>query len=342
VITAFAATCEHCRSELGPALLVCPGCQRLVHATRLAMLSGEAEAAEREQRRDDAVGAWRQALELLPPDSRQAGIIRERVATLRREKPSSRETSAERASRSGGWTAGALVGGAALLWKFKFVVAFVLTKGKLLLLGLAKAPTALSMLASIGVYWTIYGLWLAVGFIAAIYVHEMGHVAALTRYGVPASAPMFIPGLGAFVRAEHMPANVSEQARIGLAGPLWGLGATGAALLGYLASGNLLWAAIAHLSALINLFNLVPIWQLDGSRGFVALSRYQRWLFVLALAFAYLATQEGLLVLVLIVAAGRALIETAPQEPDHGALGLFAALVVGFSVIAVSLPTPAM
>ena len=129
---------------------------------------------------------------------------------------------------------------------------------------------------------------------------------------------------------------------LGLAGPLWGLGATGAALLGYLASGNLLWAAIAHLSALINLFNLVPIWQLDGSRGFVALSRYQRWLLVLALAFAYLATQEGLLVLVLIVAAGRALIETAPQEPDHGALGLFAALVVGLSVIAVSLPTPAM
>ena len=108
----------------------------------------------------------------------------------------------------------------ALLFKFKTVGLLILTKGKLVLLGLTKLNTLLSMLVSIGVYWALYGWKFGLGFVLSIYVHEMGHVMALARYGIPASPPMFIPGFGAFVRLKAYPASAGEDARVGLAGPL--------------------------------------------------------------------------------------------------------------------------
>src|SRR5207302_3963478 len=95
---------------------------------------------------------------------------------------------------------------------------FLLTKGKLLLLGLTKATTFFSMLLSLGVYWAAWGWKFALGLVLSIYIHEMGHVFALRRLGFKASAPMFIPGLGALIRLRQHPANPREDAEIGLAG----------------------------------------------------------------------------------------------------------------------------
>src|SRR5207253_1330115 len=103
------------------------------------------------------------------------------------------------------WGKGAAGVGAvgALLAKFKFVLLFVLTKAKLLLLGLTKGGTFLSMLLSAGLYWTIWGWKFAFGLVLSIYIHEMGHVQALQRYGIKATAPMFIPGFGAVTRPQR-------------------------------------------------------------------------------------------------------------------------------------------
>ena len=125
------------------------------------------------------------------------------------------------------------------------------------------------MLLSMGVYWTAWGWRFALGLVLSIYIHEMGHVAALQRYGIKATAPMFIPGFGAMVRLNQYPANPAEDARVGLAGPLWGLGAAVFAYAVFLATAIPFWAAIARTGALINLFNLLPIWQLDGGRGYL-------------------------------------------------------------------------
>ena len=96
-----------------------------------------------------------------------------------------------------GWSKGAATGAvgtlALMLWKFKFLAFMVLSKGKLLLLGLTKASTFLSMFAMVGVYWTAFGFKFALGFVLSIYIHEMGHVAALARYGVAATAPFSYP-----------------------------------------------------------------------------------------------------------------------------------------------------
>src|ERR1700689_2677115 len=99
----------------------------------------------------------------------------------------SRQIDAAGAAKHTGWKRSATGAGSAAL--------LLLSKGKLLLLGLTKLSTLLSMFAFFGVYWTLYGWAFALGLVLSIYVHEMGHVSALRRYGIPATAPMFIPGL---------------------------------------------------------------------------------------------------------------------------------------------------
>jgi Zn-dependent protease len=247
---------------------------------------------------------------------------------------------AEGKTRSG-WKWAGLGAAAALAWKLKAVVAFVLTKGKLLLLGLTKSGTSLSMILAFGVYWTAFGWRFAAGLIVSIYIHEIGHVSALRQLGIQASAPMFIPGVGALVRLKQYPVDAREDARVGLAGPLWGLAAAVGAGMVYLVTDAPIWGAIAHFGAWINLFNLLPVWQLDGGRGFRALSRPQRWGVTLALGAAWYLTGEGLLVLVGLAAAMRAWGGDAPEDGDVKAFVQFLVLIValaGLCALPVTLP----
>jgi Zn-dependent protease len=226
----------------------------------------------------------------------------------------------------------------AVLWKFKVLLVLALTKGKLLLLGLLKVPTLLTALASFGVYWTAWGWRFALGLVVAMYVHEMGHVFALSRYGIRATAPMVVPGLGAFVRREHYPTSVAEDARVGLAGPRWGLYAAAAAYLVSLPLGGGAWAAIARGAAWLNLFNLLPLGPLDGGRGMRALTRGQRWGLAAILAAAWWVSHEGLLAILAIAAAARAVFSEGADRPDNGALAQFAILVAAFTVLCAVLP----
>jgi Zn-dependent protease len=307
-----------------------------VHAEELTRLAREAEAASERGELTRAATAWRRALELLPADAAQRVAVQARVAELsRRIEKGEGSTPAPGAGaearpwslRRLGGSLGAAAGVGLLAWKFKAILLLVLGKAKLLLFGLGKASTVLSMAASAGVYWAAFGWKFALGLVASIYVHEIGHVAALRRFGIPASAPMFVPGLGAFIRSKQYPATPREDARVGLAGPLWGLGATAAAWGLHLATGFESLAAIARVGAWINLFNLLPVATLDGGRGFGSLTRAQRWLAVAAIGAAWAATREGLLLLLLVAGALRAALGQPAREPDWTALGQYSALV---------------
>ncbi len=203
-----AHSCPACGSELAPALLTCPSCQRLVHADRLKELASLAEAAQSRGDLATSLSHWRDALLLLPPESRQYAILADRIARLGRQveaspaqvatlPPAKTEATGSTGShRFSGGAAGGIIATLALaLWKFKFLAVLLLTKAKFLLLGLTKASTFLSMFLSLGVYWTAFGGWFALGLVLSMYVHEMGHVACLMRYGIRASAPLFVPGL---------------------------------------------------------------------------------------------------------------------------------------------------
>ena len=146
-------------------------------------------------------------------------------------------------------------------------------KALLLLLPKIKVfSTSATMLVSIGAYSLIWGWKFAVGFVVLLFVHEMGHVIQLRREGIEASAPMFIPFLGAVVWAKSLGDNAAAEARVGLAGPV--LGTLGAAALIPIASatGNDLFQALAFTGFFLNLFNLLPVVPLDGGRAMAALS----------------------------------------------------------------------
>jgi Zn-dependent protease len=337
------ARCPQCGGAIPPTALSCHACHALVHADRLKTL---ADAARSAAARGDVAGeleAWRGALDLLPPDSSQFRTVGERVQALSRSLSDPAAPPPSAASAHGDsrkmWSGGAIAGAALLIWKFKAVGVFLLTKGKLLLFGLSKGTTFFSMLAALGVYWTIWGWKFALGFVLSIYIHEMGHVAAMRRFGMAPTAPMFIPGFGAVVRAQRRAANPQEDARIGLGGPIWGLGAAGTCFLIYTTTQQPYWAALTHAGAMINLFNLMPIWGLDGDHAFKPLNRTERWIATGVVGGMLLMTGEGLLVLIAILAAVQAFRQAPNAAGDRTALIQFAGLVAALSLL-MKMPVP--
>ena len=155
------------------------------------------------------------------------------------------------------------------------VVGLLLVKFKglaLLLLKVKFLGTALTMLVSIGAYALLFPVWFAVGLVVLIWVHEMGHVLQLKREGIEASAPMFIPFIGAFVAMKQIPKDALAEARVGLAGPVLGTLA-GIATLGlYTATQDPVFLGLAYFNFIINLFNLAPLLPLDGGRAVGAMS----------------------------------------------------------------------
>lgn len=332
--------CPACGLVLGPSLLACSRCGGLVHADRLRALAASAERASSEGRVEEASVAWRAALELLPPETRQHAAIVAKLELLGRSSslvpPKTSSWHVPKGLGSGLAAAGAL---GLFLWKFKALAAILLTKGKFLLLGLTKLPTLLSMFVYFGTSLTLWGWPFALGLVLSIYVHEMGHVASLRRLGIAASAPMFIPGLGALVRLHQYPATPAEDARVGLAGPVWGLGAALACLGLFHATGLGVLGAIAKTGAWINLFNLVPVWSLDGARGFRALDGRQRWLVAGLFGGLFFVTGEVLLLAIAGVGAWRAWSGNRPPKGDSRALWTFAILAVALTAVA-AMPGP--
>jgi Zn-dependent protease len=280
--------------------------ESLAAQAQQAMVRGDLAAAR---------GFWEQSLLLLPPDSVQHRSIKAHIENLKTVPQAGT-----------GWKRGAAGIGSTLL--------LVFTKGKLLLLGLTKLSTLLSMLAFAGVYWALYGWTFAVGMVFSIYIHEMGHVLTLREYGIPASAPMFIPGFGAFIRLKQLRITPIQDSRVGLAGPIYGLGAAAFALAAGYVTGAKAWDAIAHFGAVINLFNLIPVWQLDGSRGFASQTRQQRLVILAAAGVLWFVTKEAMLLLIALGATYRMFTKDAAEEPDNVGMGQFLGLLAALSAVA--------
>ncbi len=161
--------------------------------------------------------------------------------------------------RSPGGILGLLAAAAALIYKLglPFLIFF---------------KTGGTMLLSIGAYSLLWGGKFAAGFVVLIFVHEIGHVISAKSYGLPVTAPMFIPFVGAYVM--HARPNSSyAMAIIAYSGPLaGGLGGWACYYLG-LAMGEHWIVAVAFYTFMINLFNLLPIPPLDGSKIWIGFSR---------------------------------------------------------------------
>ncbi|HVS29540.1 MAG TPA: site-2 protease family protein, partial [Solirubrobacteraceae bacterium] len=191
---------------------------------------------------------------------------------------------------SGAAAVGALI--ASFAAKFKALL-LLLPKLKLL----TTSGTALVSVAAYSLFW---GWKFAVGFVLLLFVHEMGHVIQLRREGVKASAPVFIPFLGAVIWAKELGGNALAEARVGLAGPI--LGSLGALAFVPLASAthNNLFRALAYTGFLLNLFNLLPVLPLDGGRAMAAMAPWMWFLGFAALIALVFIAPNPILLLVLV------------------------------------------
>jgi Zn-dependent protease len=151
-----------------------------------------------------------------------------------------------------------LASGALAVWA-------VVKYGLIFLVKIPALATLASALISLGAYSLLYGPWTGVALVAMLFVHEMGHVLEIRRQGMRATAPIFIPFLGAAIFQRQHPTDAVKQAQIGIAGPIAGtLGATVAFVL-FTATQNPVFLIAALIGFLLNLLNLIPVWQLDGA-----------------------------------------------------------------------------
>ena len=169
--------------------------------------------------------------------------------------------------------------------------------------GILKYKFLLGLFISFGAYLWYGGIWFAVGLIGLIFVHEMGHWLEAKRQGLPVSAPLFIPFLGASIFLKEHPESAWREFQLAIAGPLLGsLGAFAVYALAEAEDSNRL-RAIAFLGFFINLFNLLPVVPLDGGRIVTAIHPALWLLGLLGLLALVIWRPNGLLVLILFFAA---------------------------------------
>jgi Zn-dependent protease len=181
--------------------------------------------------------------------------------------------------RTQGGILGGILAALAAIWAY----------GKYVLVLAFKFPivkTMITLAISLGLYAAFYGPWFAVALVLMILVHEMGHVVEIRRQGMQATAPLFIPFMGAAIFQRSHPTDAYHQALIGIAGPIAGtVGATVAFVL-FGATGWGVFLLMALIGFYINLFNLLPIAPLDG--GWV-LAPLSKWVFVAGFALLAVA-----------------------------------------------------
>jgi Zn-dependent protease len=277
--------CARCASALAPGTLVCNKCHALVHSVELDRLASEAKALEAKGDLLQARERWLAGLSLLPHTSKQYEWIEQRARALEAASANARtpESSENKwAKRLGP------VG----------PIAILLAKAKTVLLALSKLKFLLSFAAFIGIYWAAWGMKFGIGFAVLILLHEMGHFIDIKRRGLPAEMPVFLPGLGAYVRWQALGVPLEARAAISLAGPLAGFLVAVACAALWWQTGNPLWAALARVGAVLNLLNLIPLWILDGGQAVLALSKMERAILLAACLALWLVLSENMFFLV--------------------------------------------
>ena len=180
----------------------------------------------------------------------------------------------------------------------------VVKYGLVFLVKIPAFATLFSALVSFGAYFLFYGPWAAVGLVTMLFVHEMGHVLEIRRQGMRATAPIFIPFLGAAIFQRQHPTDALKQAQIGIAGPIGGtLGATVAFVL-YTSTQSPIFLVAALIGFLLNLLNLIPVWQLDGAWILAPVSPWFQVVGLVAIGAAVLIFHFVSVLLILIAVLG--------------------------------------
>jgi Zn-dependent protease len=292
--------------------LACPQCRKFTHSQELEDLANRARQLTAAGQLAAAREHWAAILKLLPRDaSEYTGVEREIQKLDARISPAPKTDWKKRL--------GPLGVALAALAKFKSVLLILLTKGKFLF----------SILLFLGMYWTLFGWWFALGLTGSVLLHEMGHYLMARRFGFSAELPMFIPGLGAYVKWNGAGVEPGIRAQISLAGPFFGL-LSGLIAYGiFLSTGQPVWLALAHFAGWINLLNLIPVFIFDGAAAMNALGAQGRAAILLVSIAMFFTVHEFLFVLIAIAAGYRLFRRDFPVEPKQSIAYAYIALILG-------------
>ncbi len=314
--------CPGCSAELPLGALACEECHSLVHAKELDALAREAKALEAKREFSAAREIWTRALTMLPADSKQAEWTRDHLQSL------GAAMAAETAPQNG--------------WAKKLgpvgPIAVLLAKSKGLLLAIFKLKFLLSLGSFVAVYWALYGWRFGVGFAAAILIHELGHFIDIKRRGWPVEMPVFLPGLGAYVRWQALGVSLRQRAEVSLAGPLAGWIAAVICAVLYFRTGSPFWSALARTGAMLNVLNLIPIWVLDGGQAVKALARPERMVLLAAALALWLFTGESIFFLVAAGAVWCLFAKDRPAQSSWNTLVYFIAVMAALGIVLVAIP----
>lgn len=322
--------CKRCAHELAPGALVCDQCHALVHSEQLDQLAAQAKQLEAAGNLRQAREHWLMGLPLLPPNSRQASWIQDHARSL--DAAANRIQPAPQSDNK---------------WAQKLgpvgPIAVLLAKSKVLLTALFKLKFLLSFAAFIGIYWAAFGMKFGIGFGMLILIHEMGHFIDIKRRGLPAEMPVFLPGLGAYVRWQALGVPLETRAAISLAGPLAGFFAAAACAVLWWQTGNPLWAALARAGAVLNLLNLIPVWVLDGGQAALALSKTERIVLLTACLALWLVLGENTFFLVALGWGYQVFFAgNLPARPSRATTVYFAAVLTVLGVMIRLMPVQGM
>ena len=306
--------------------LVCDGCHALVYAQQLANLAAEAKALEGQNQPGEARTVWLKTLDLLPTQSKQRDWALEHTRALELQvnaPPKTENPWAQRLAPLG-------------------PVALLLVKAKVALAALFNLKFLLTLAAFLAIYWKIFGAKFGIGFGIAILIHEMGHYIDVRRRGLPADMPVFLPGLGAYVRWQALGVSLVQRAQISLAGPLAGLFAAAACYAAWWITGVPIWGALARAGAWLNAINLIPVAILDGGQAALALSRMQRVVLLTAAVALWVFLGESAFFLVAAGATYRLFTKDRPAKGDTGVLIYFIAVLAALGLVMHAVPGKGM
>jgi Zn-dependent protease len=307
--------CRRCSRELTPGALACEYCHALVYSERLEHLADQAKSLEAKGDLQHAREQWLAGLPLLPPASKQAQWIEEHARSLLITNPA-------QTSPLGLAPAGTLPE-TPNVWRRGFL----------------RFAALLSFLAFAAIYSQASGAQFGIGFATLILIHEMGHYIDIRRRGLPADMPIFLPGLGAYVRWRALGVSLETRAAISLAGPLAGFLAAAVCGAIWWQTREPYWLVLARVGAALNLLNLIPIWILDGGQAALALSKTERIALMIACLVLWLALRENVLLLVAAGAFYRAFFAAdLPAHPSRATAIYFIAVVFALAAILRLLP----
>jgi Zn-dependent protease len=282
----------------------------------LDQIAAAAKELESQAHLQQARERWLSALALLPPSSTQAQWIHDHAQSLASSDsaasfsasipPSAQLQTTDNTGRRGVLSLGAL----------------------------------LSFLAFVALYSRgAGGAKFGIGFAVLILIHEMGHYIDIRRRGLPADMPIFLPGIGAYVRWRALGVSLETRAAISLAGPLAGFLSAAACAVLWWQTHDQYWAVLARVGAALNLLNLIPIWVLDGGHAALALGKNERIALMVASVVLWIILRERFLLAVAAGALYRSFVRKDLPSGSSRAIALyFLGLLTALAFLLHSLP----